>query len=508
MQHFAIDDAYRFFESQSVWDKKGVWFWYYLLPGDAFLKGLLHTVTDSNIFGMRMAHIAFNFAGIFFLYKSCLLLGVTRWLALAVCISLLSMPLFFVVSMSFYAESLLAPFFCFAIYCYLSKQNRRFLLIAALLPFIHLQGIFLVMPFWIYLLVNKRLADFFILVLPGIVYVVLISLYYGNPLLFFSVQQLYKLYPATFVPMQERGWGAAFVTLNPFFVGAALIGGLRQLRSEKWPIFVGPLLLFLMVILPLTYLNGYEPRYLFACLPPFFLFAATALEVIREWVSEHINNVTAACLVGLLLAATTFENFAQSDPVRARYFAGQRWPVGQLSEGVSVFFGIKSHNTRHGTDMARRIENFLTWNPEIRLLVVNNHNLFYYLDRNNMPDSVKVVYSPYPAHRVYEAFQGKFFGMTPDDVSRFYRFSREKDGAGEPALFVGDYSFKDWPAAYANMQYSVYELEYQIVAPPEKLTTLEGSAAAGNRKRYYWGKNLCEDAIGYYCPDWGIWKKR
>src|SRR5690606_10533283 len=53
IHQFAIDDAYRFFETRRAFDVSGLWSWAYLLPVDAFFRAVLHYLTNSDVAMMR-----------------------------------------------------------------------------------------------------------------------------------------------------------------------------------------------------------------------------------------------------------------------------------------------------------------------------------------------------------------------------------------------------------------------------------------------------------------------
>src|SRR5690606_40517216 len=54
LHQFAIDDAYRFFETRRAFEVTGLWSWAYLLPVDALFRAVLHYLTNSDVVMMRL----------------------------------------------------------------------------------------------------------------------------------------------------------------------------------------------------------------------------------------------------------------------------------------------------------------------------------------------------------------------------------------------------------------------------------------------------------------------
>lgn len=502
-QH-AIDDAYRYFETRALWHNPDVWSWAYLLPVDAVFKAALHALTGSDIFLMRMGHVLVNLVGVYFLYRSCLILGVrpvVAWLASG---ALMIMPLFMIVSMSFYGESLLTAMAAAAMYLHLAGHRRLFCVTASLMPLVQLQGLYLISGYFLSFFLRREWRLFFLLAVPGFIYFLNVMYVHGGVFEFLSFTQLHKLYPALPVPIQERGWSGVIETLNPVFLLVVTLGGYVAGR-RLWPTLAGTTFWLAQVATVMTYLNGYEPRYLLPCLPP--LFAAYAVGIDRIWsglrsrLGPHWSGLSACAI----LACITAENLGQSDPIRAIYLGERRWPVGEPHTAVRHFVKVRSYNSRFGEDAARRIEYYLTHNQDVKLLVVNQHNLFYYLNRRNMPHDVRVVYTPFPPLLATPAFEGAFHAVSPDHPqAAFYRFSRIP-GDGERAIFVGDFSPFGWEPSYTNRNFAIYETFYEMVDPPSRIHVIHRMGRDKSNPSAYRSRNLCPGEQDVICPDWRPW---
>lgn len=499
---FAIDDAYRFFESRAAWHHADGWSWAYLLPADMFFKGVLHTITNSNIFLMRLGHAFINMLGLFMLYQACLYLGVRKWLAVVSVSALLMMPVFIIGSMSFYGESLLTALFGFMIFFHLTGRRYAFCVVASLAPLAQPQGLFLLLPFFVFYLRRRDYFVFLMLGTPGFCYFLYILSVHGSLFEYLNFTQLHKFYPAVPVPMQERGWYAAWITFNPFWVFLAALGGVILIRRGQWVIFASVAGWFLMVAFVMNYRNGYEPRYLLPCLPVMALMAALSAEWVASLPGKKNCPVLGSVCAALMLALPALENLAQSDPIRSSLFAGKRWPLGEPEKGMRYFAKVLSHNSEWGLDAAARLSGFFHSHSDIKLLIVNQHDLFYYLDRRDLPEDVRVVYTPFVPAIAYAAFSGVFYVMSPDRPQvELYQFSEVGD-SGVRAVFVGDLSPLGWPVAYENRLFNIHEITASVAQPPSRVYYLRSTK--GVSERHYTTPNNCPDEIDFFCPNWSL----
>lgn len=282
------------------------------------------------------------------------------------------------------------------------------------------------------------------------------------------------------------------------------IAGAALVWKRVWPVYTGIALWFFQVSTAMTYTNGYEPRYLFPCLPAIFLTLSCCLDYLsRRFNSRKGGTGNGLFPVILVLLALTLENFGQSDPIRENYFGGRRWPIGEPHVGVNLFVSVQSRSEFNGQDLARRIEAFLSENREFKLLMVNQHEIFYFLDRIRMPEDVRIAYTPFPPALAYPAFLGKFFALSPSKPqAEFYEFFKEEYSGQGKALFVADFEPLGWRPNYKNQHYSVYQVGYKISEPPEKIFIIHRMSGVASDPSHYKGKNLCPSQDGHVCPDW------
>jgi hypothetical protein len=262
----------------------------------------------------------------------------------------------------------------------------------------------------------------------------------------------------------------------------------------------------LQVSLVMTYLNGYEPRYVLPALPALFICYAVAMDRLITWSAGKGSKRAGMFCAFLVWALLLVENMGQSDPVRANYLGGKRWPVGQPHIGAPYFVQIKSRSDYFGKDLAGRIQGFVSMNAGYRTVIVNQHNIFYYLDRGEMPHGVRVVYTPFSPEVAYPAFGGAFFALSPDSPQAdFYSIEDVSVGA-EKGIFVGDLSAAGLKPAYANAEYQVHEISYEHSPPPERIYIVHRMSKELSERGAYKARNLCEDNDNYICPDWRPWR--
>src|SRR5699024_3823632 len=197
--------------------------------------------------------------------------------------------------------------------------------------------------------------------------------------------------------------------------------------------------------------------------------------------------------VFVLLLFFTIENLGQSDPIRQNFLAAKRWPVGEPHIGVPKFISIKSDSSKHGNDIARRVEAFLQNNESYKLVMINQHEVFYYLDKNNIPNDVKIAYTPFPPMLAYPAFGGRFHALSSQHPQAgFYQFDNVRVVGTEKALFIGDFSLLGLEADYQNPQYLVYELGYKFVNAP-RIVHIIHRMETSKESQHYKGRNLCPE---------------
>lgn len=509
-QLLSIDDAYRYFSIRGAWTNGALWHWYYVQPANLLFEGMLNSLFRGAVFPMRLGHVALTLAGVFFVYLCALELGVRKWIAVLSGFSLLAMPLFAVVGMSFYGESLLAALLAMASYCHLKGYRYGFVFFAALVPLAQRQGLVFLLPFLMWYALRRDWKMVLFLVLPGFVYFLNI-IWHESLIEYFSILQLHKLYPALPVEAQARPWWSTLVLLNPVFCGAALLGALFFHRSARWrpaflPVFWGGVLWLLLDCFVLSPLNSYEPRYIVPSLPAFILgyglFCEAVCARLQLW--QKGGRALPVLLVVGVTSLLCIENLGQSDPLRNLVLDGRRWPMaGVTPRGVDRFYRVVSHSVPLGKDVASRISNFLHEHDRVNLLMVSNFRLLYFLDPEVLPAGVRVCYSPFEARDVYLAYGGSYFCMSDKEPQvAFYHFY-PSHGEQTRAVVVGDFSSQGWKPAYQNAHFKVYEASYRIVAPPGKMRIHYREERMKQLPTPAKG-NLCPELEGYICPDWRI----
>ncbi|MCK0536394.1 hypothetical protein [Alcanivorax quisquiliarum] len=491
---FHIDDAYRYYEGRAAWSSSTLWSWVYVLPVDLLYKGGISFLMGGDISLMRLTGVAVNLLGAAFLYQACLSIKISKFSALLSLTLLVFMPLFVVVAMSFFGESLLTAVVSLVVYCYIKSHWKMLCLLASLMPLIQPEGFFMLLPFFLYFVKRRLWWHFVALGLPGFVYFLWLLYSYGGRLdeylaLHFTIT---KLYPALPSPIFERGWLAIPVTLNPILV-LFFLHGVWLSWWKLWPLYSSLFVWIAFYVAVVMPLQGYEPRFLTPCLPIMVAGVAVSLDRVRQF-SAGPKLVPALILFVLL------ENFGQVDAFRSAFMAERRWPTGHHIAAMPTWGPVHFDSSRYGADMARRVEAFLDENEEFSWLIVQDHDFFYYLDPQEVRRDVRVCFAPFRTLSVYIAFQNRFFCMSPDAPrSGFFAVSslpESKEGAPR-ALFVGSLALYGLPEAYSNPRFRVYEISYTESSPPERLTIFP---RFGDDLEQF--LRIGEDELEFIYPDW------
>lgn len=499
---FFIDDAYRYYEGRAALYNFEVWSWVYMLPADLAYKALSAWVSGGDIVWMRIINIFVNIFAAYVFYAA-LLRASRPALALSGMVALLAMPLYFSVVISFFGESFLVALVCFWLYFHVSEKNYHACIVAAAMPLVQPEGLFLILPYVLMHLFHKRWAFTAIVLAPGFLYFVFILSVYGGRIdeylrLHFTITTLYQALPGGIF---DKTPFSILVTLNPVLCSVSVLGllwcyrviGILYLGGIFWVTF------YALVVMPL---QGYEARFLVPTLPLLIFSVVQFLETLRRYFSVRKGVFFAKLLSPMPILFMIFivvENLGQMDPIRENFLGGKRWPTGENLTGMRTFLNIKSKNSAYGSDMAGRVQGFLSFNEDYRWLIVQDHDFFYYLDPSKIREDVRVCFLPFKTLSVYYAFENHFFCMSPDNPRvGFFRITDAREPKAGRALLVGNLSLYDFTPAYENHRFRVYEISYFESGPPERMNIMYRDREAIN------SINEAGDGIfpKHIYPDW------
>lgn len=500
IRNLTIDDALRYYFAQEAWRNPSIWSWVYILPSTLLYDGINTLLTLGNITLMRLVHALTVFTSLVFLYRSLLLLDIKKSVSAMACTVCLAMPLFFLVTISFYGESLLTALIPAVIYCHLRGHENRLALLVATATLTQPEGLFLLYPFFIYKAYQRDWTRLFIMVAPGSIYFVFILYAHagvsGYLNLHLTITELYKAFDSI---MQHRGSLAPLITFNSVLVLTGLIGLLHTNLPKRTGLmlFVGMVTWALFYTFKVQPLQGYEARFYIPCVPAIALGCVTLLSRI----TLHIKNRPIRTpLIIFILAAILFENLGQWDFFRAQFLAGQRWPVGSEPIAQKEFFRGQTTGGEDAREMARAASYVLFNKPNVKLLVVSDFAFFYYLKPSDIPADAAVCFSPFLPANAAVFFEAKIFCMsshTPQSV--FYYLEPYQFNTAQ-GLFVGNTN-ANWQLLISNEFSNLYRMSYRVTSPPDKIR-LDPKKQSILEARGKDKGDLCPNDQEHVCPNW------
>src|SRR6056297_2479696 len=137
---FSIDDAYRYFAAKHAFRIESIFLWNYILPVALSFDALVAKLTNGNLLAMRLAHAGLGVATLITISRACIRAGCGAYLAAASVLIAGLMPLFLVLSSSFYAEGLAALLVSMAFLFLVTDRRTALAITVSLLPLVRPEG--------------------------------------------------------------------------------------------------------------------------------------------------------------------------------------------------------------------------------------------------------------------------------------------------------------------------------------------------------------------------------
>lgn len=477
----SIDDASRFFYYLQAFNNPDLYKWSFIQPVSLFFEGMLASILHQDIFWMRLAQAFLASLSLVALHQAGRHLGVRRLPMFGASLSLLFMPLYAIVSVSFYGEALLTADICFLLYFYSKNQQTGLILTSSIAPLIRPEGLFFLLAILVYQLAKRNIRNSLLILLPGLIYACYLlasqSSLDGYMQWRFQLLSLREtifsnlLFPdSAYINTVSGNLILLFTSINIIWWGLALCG-LVKLR-QHWPLYAGAL--FYLIIMTLgvviTKTSIGEPRYLLSALPVLTLGIGASLHALHDkisiskWPTRNITKKIGPGLILLILLVPVSENLAQSDPIRYQYFGNHRWPFMSVPAAVKKFTRTPADH-----DEINDINSF------IKTYTSNHHHLAFiaiadmqYLKQMSpvIAQQHQVILFPIANNLPWELFNGDFFGMSPAPPQyHYYRFSPagEQPPDAPIALYVGWLPDQFSPVFHSD-QLSVYEVRFDTFA--------------------------------------------
>ena len=434
---YSIDDAYRYFAAKNAFRLDSIFAWNYTLPVALGFDALLAQIAGGKLQPMRLAHACVGVATLVIVARTSLRTGCGPYLAAASVAIMGLMPVYVVLSSSFYAEGLAAFLIALAFLLLVSGKTTALAICIGLLPLVRPEGAIYVVLFLIWFGLRRDVPGCALVVLPGLVYVGVIALLMNDGIAMISWRlELRKI----LAPLDEGISQAVAPGRLPNLIWASLaLAPLFMPRWRRWwPILAGPWCLIAIQSAGIARgVQGFELRYLATALPVFAVAWAfpirSLLDRYRATAPARRTMTAFALLTAMLIVAT---HARQSDWIRDAV-AGElsathlaRWDKSRnIDQRAPVF------DSRPLRAFAERIDRIVTDNRGMATVFVSHWAPLYFAEFLAERPTTDVVLIPHNA-TVAAYSGGYFFGFSLRSLEhRYYRF-RPGSPADSPAVLI------------------------------------------------------------------------
>lgn len=460
------DDAYRFFLARSAWLDLSLYAYNYLLPVALMLDGVLSILLSEGLLAMRIAHAMVSVGALWLIYRTGRHLAIPATIMLLGCAVMGLLPLYAMVSLSFYGEVWLGFFLCLTTYAFVRQQWLLMAVAASVLPLTRPEGIFFFIPLWLYIASRRRFDAAALMVVPGMLYVMFLLGYLDN-LSDYSYWriELRKIYEKiVLIPDQ---WAMA-KTYSPLWLLPATLGFLYRPIRTLWPIYTGALLWLLILIITVkTNQAFYEPRYTYTLIPFIgLLWAAAASWFVTNGGAILPSALARRIFVPILALGVMASHVNQITAlVIMKEREGAFWVARKVLQGEwgEIFPFYNKARLIAMDNAANRIYYLLDRDDSIDQLIVYDFSLYYALSPGKIKPHVKVGY-PVVSQLVADMLlKGQVFTQHPGG-RMFSYFWFNKPLLGQRArrvLYAEQMGGLNYPYVWTEGPHEIYLFSYK-----------------------------------------------
>ena len=426
---YSIDDAYRYFVAKNATAFPTVFLWNYILPVALLFDLLAAALTDGSLLGMRLIHAGIGALTLVVIVRASLRAGCGPALALASALIVGLMPIFLVLSSSFYGEGLFALLLACAFLLLIENRRWSLAVLVGLLPLVRPDGAIYSLLFLLYFGQRRDYRACVLVALPALLYFFALVLLSDDWLASvgwrLELRKILDPFDSNLAqPLSIDRW------LSPLWVGLGLAAPFFREYRKWWPILLGPWLHIGIQVLGIARgVQDFELRYYFALLPVFAVAWAFPVQKLLDAVADVSTRrlaVRAATVAGVAVVISS--HLLQSDWVRDGL---GRSPVPQDDPRIAGReFSERSpwFDPRPLRGFAGRVDRYLETHNEVQTLFIANPAPLYFLDypSGRSVDTILIPHNP----GIASYSGGYFFGFSLEQLShRYYRFN-----PGEPSV--------------------------------------------------------------------------
>lgn len=467
------DDAYRYFLAKTAWTNPDIYWFNFVLPVAISLDGLITTFADGHLFLARALKSAPLVASIFFVYFSCIRLGVPKRWALAGAAALALTPLYVLVSLSFYGESWLVFFISLVLYLIASGRFLSAAIAIGLMPLVRIESIGFVGAFAVMSLLRRDWRLIFTVFAPGFLYFLLVVIWGPGISGFLGWRfEMAKVYDAVGIWYGGNLSQIIDVLYWPWLL-AASIGLFLKSARPIWPATVGTGLIILHLCASIILKTGsFEPRFLMASFPLMAVGLAVLLAKQESlWRGEKslpFFQWTAGCFLILLLSSHALSVNVFNE-LKDYIFAHGKLPLAVKQHPYSLETYFKRANPekvagyKEYADVAMRM---MEENPKVKTFVVSDSNVLYFLNPHRIPSNVNVVFPLFGWPTLESVIEGPvtsgYFPHAPFAGYFSLEYPSDKDGL---LLYLDDMKIDGYPYHWEVSGNHIYLFSAKAMLP-------------------------------------------
>lgn len=470
---FWADDAYRFFLARQAFSNSESWFFNFVLPLALLLDGVLVLLSGYEQFGARVIKAALLALSWWFSYRACLRVSAPRF-ALMGSLLVYSLPLLIYIGLSFYAESWFIFFVSVATYFWVSERRYYALLLVSLLPLIRFEGFYVVLAFSLYGLYLRDYRAFLLPYIIGALYFLLILMVGPGVFGFMSwradMAQVYLSTGRWYGGDMARFWAVFSVVLLP----SALLGLCVKESLRVLLLAFSFVTLFVVGVGGVAELSNLEPRYLLMSLvflPPGL---AVFLGSVSGWMHRiSLGKLASPSLIALvtMMACFNLNSVHVVSELRKYVISNASLPDNVRAKPLSLetyFRNIPPEKVASYDYLAHRVHEALVEHRDIKMVIVSNFLLFYFLDPRLIPDDVTVAYPPFGRKSLQpilgQSLSAAYFPKLP----YFSYFSLEPPEQGRDLiLYVDIVPLPEYPFRWIIKGHELSIFSGSMVAPED-----------------------------------------
>ena len=436
---YSIDDAYRFFVARNAFRLEAVFLWNYVLPLALSFDATIAAITDGNLLVMRTVHAGIGILTLALIARASLKAGCGRVLALASVLIVGLMPLYLILSSSFYGEALFAFMVALAFMLLIEEKLTPLAVVIGLSPLVRPEGAIYCVLFLGYFALRRDATRCAYVALPGLIYLAAVVALSPD----WQASMSWRLELREILTPLDTGNAESISfdrLLSPLWAGLALASLFMRRCRQWWPILVGPVCVIAIQAIGIARgVQDYELRYYFSLIPIFGVAWALPIRgLLDSSAASPLRRNLIATVAGLGFLAIVTAHSLQSDWVRD-LATGRLTPRNVSSEYGDRALRFDPEPLRA---FAGRVDAYVAARDDVRTVFVAEHAPLYFLDFVRDDAQRELVLIPHdPGVAMYSG--GFFFGFSLQRLAhRYYRFDPVENG---PAVLIvndrGGYQF-------------------------------------------------------------------